>query len=159
MIVNNQITINQSADHVWNVIGGQFNDVSRWAVRMLSSKANENVDGLGGRIVNTVEYGEAFETLYQFDNEQRQLAYNLRADGIPPMLKDVTTAWQVEAQGENASVARVTFQAGLMMPEAEGMLSERVQVGLSPLLAQLKHYAETGEPHPDKQAQLAELSA
>ena len=86
---------------------------------------------------------------------QRVLAYALQGAGIPPVLSDITTAWQVNPNGDNQSVVTTTFEAKLANPEMSDALSGRVMQGLEPLLEELKHYAETGQPHPRKQEQLA----
>ena len=155
MKVNQQITVNASADKVWQILGADFAKVDRWAARMLDSQGNTDLGPKGGRIVQTVEYGEATETLYRFDDEPRELAYTVEAAGIPPVLSDVTTGWRVEAQGAGQSVVHITFAGKLADPAMSDMLGGRLKEGLDKLLPELKYYVENDEPHPNKQAQLA----
>ena len=152
MNVEQKTTINVSADALWKIIGTDFADVKIWAVRMIDSRSGDDLGELGGRYVNTVEYGEATETLYLFDNEKRELAYSVNGN-LPPVITDVTTAWRVEPDGENRSIVINTFEAKMLQPEMEEMIHGRLMAGLVPLHEQLKHFAENGVPHPDKQAQ------
>ena len=153
MNISQQITVNASADKVWSIVGTDYANAKKWATRMLDSRSGDDLGSMGGRYVNTVEYGEATETLYQFDNEQRELAYTVNGN-LPPVITDVTTGWRVEANGKNQSTVTTTFGAKMLNPEMEGMISQRLLQGLVPLLEELKHYAENDQPHPRKQEQL-----
>ncbi|MEM7034535.1 MAG: SRPBCC family protein [Chloroflexota bacterium] len=155
MKVSRQISINTSADKVWQILGTNFNDVDQWATRMLSAEGKDDLGSQGGRVVNTIEYGEATETLYQFDDKKRELAYNVQAAGMPPMISDVTTAWRVEPQGNDQSLVEITFAGTLSDESMSDMLQQRLGEGLDMLLPDLKHYAEHDQPSPNKLAQLA----
>ena len=155
MKVQQQININASADKVWKILGTDFGAVDEWAARMLDSQGDKALGPKGGRVVQTVEYGEATETLYQFDDKKRELAYTVEAAGIPPVLSDVTTGWRVEPQGDDQAAAEITFAGKLADPAMSDMLHGRLQEGLDKLLPELKYYAENDQPHPNKQAQLA----
>ena len=153
MNVEQKTTINVSADALWKIIGTDFANVKDWAERMLDSRQGDDLGEMGGRYVTTVEYGEATETLYLFDEENRELAYSVEGN-LPPVIADVTTAWRVEPDGDERSIVINTFTAKMLQPEMEEMIHGRLMAGLVPLHEQLRHFAENGVPHPDKQAQL-----
>ena len=153
MEIKQQININASADKVWGILSNDFANVTKWATRMINSERSSDLGPIGGRSVNTVEYGEATETLYRFDEEQRDLAYHVRGDNLPPMISDVTTGWRVDQVSETESAVTTTFGAAVS-PEMEEMISGRLLQGLIPLLEELKYYAENDQPHPRKVTQI-----
>ena len=50
---------------VWDILGNDFANINKWAVRMLASSGDREIGPIGGRRVTTVEYGDAVETLLQ----------------------------------------------------------------------------------------------
>ena len=155
MNITQQVSINTSADKVWDILGNDFPNITKWAVRMLASAGDKELGPIGGRQVTTVEYGNAAETLYKFDSERRELAYSLSGETLPPILSDITTTWRIEPNGENQSVVTNIFEAKLLNPEMEEMIKTQFMQGLTPLFEELKFYAENGQPHPRKIDQLA----
>ena len=155
MNLNYEVTVNASADKVWKIIGADFNKADKWAVRMLKSTGSPDLGPIGGRLIQTVEYGEGKETLVLFDDEQRKLAYRVQAPGLPPVLQDIRIGWRVESKGDNQAVVHNTFEANLSNPEMHDMITQQSQQGTKMLFEELKHYAENGKPHPRKQEQLA----
>ncbi len=151
MEVTRQISIGAPADKVWKILGTDFGEIQVWASRMLSSKGDTSLGSQGGRVVNTVEYGEATETLYLFDDAQRELAYTVQGPTLPPIIKDVTTGWKVEAASEGEAVVHLTFGATVLDPSMEDMVKDQLGQGLDKLLPELKYFAENDRPHPNKQ--------
>ena len=154
MNLNYEVTVNASADKLWKIIGTDFNQADKWAVRMLKSTGSADLGPIGGRVIQTIEYGEGKETLYKFDDTQRELAYTVQAAGLPPVLQDIKIGWRVESKGDNQAVVHNTFEANLSNPEMSGMITQQSKQGTKELFAQLKYFAENDQPHPDKQAQL-----
>lgn len=147
MKISRNVTVDTSAEKVWEIVGTNFSSVDTWAARMLTSAGDDALGELGGRQVETVEYGPTTETLYLFDNDSRQLGYTVAGDGMPPIVSDVTTEWHVEPNGDDQAVVTMLFTATLADPDMTDMLSGIWHQGAEPLLDELKHYAETGEPH------------
>ena len=148
MEVTQDIEVAASSDDVWSILSDEFGEISSWAARMLDSKADDSLAELGGRHVTTVEYGPATETLYRRDAERRSLGYWVTGPNLPPPLSDVQTEWRVTERGANSSV-ELRFLGVVTPLEMQPMLEERLATGITPLLEELKHYAETGEPHPN----------
>ena len=153
MEVNQQITIKVSADKLWQILGNDFGEVQQWASRMLESRYDETLGSMGGRKVTTVEYGEANETLYVFDETRRELAYRVQGDNTPPMLSDITTGWRIEAQGDEQAVVHIQFKATLKDESMSDMIHQQFGMGLKKLFAELKYFAENDQPQPNKSGQ------
>ena len=152
MEVTQDIEIEATSDHVWSILDGQFGEISVWAARMLDSRGDDSLGEMGERQVTTVEYGPATETLYRRDAEHRSLGYWVTGPSLPPPISDVQTEWRVrDLDGEGCGVG-IRFLAVVSDPEAQLMLEQMLGDGMTPLLQELKHYAETGEPHPNKSA-------
>ena len=150
MDVTQHIDITASPDHVWGILDGEFGDISTWAARMLESHDDPSLGELGGRQVVTVEYGPATETLYIRDAVERTIGYRVTGPSLPPPISDVRTEWRVrDADGSRVSIR---FLAEVNPPEMQPMLEETLRAGITPLLDELRHYAETGRPHPNKTA-------
>ena len=148
MEVTQDIDIAAPADQVWTILDGQFGSISAWAARMLDSRVDDALGELGGRQVVTVEYGPATETLYLRDSETRTLGYWVTGATLPPPISQVQTEWRV-TDVDGASRVQVRFLAVVTPPEMQPMLEETLRGGLTPLLDELRHFAETGEPHPN----------
>ena len=149
MEVTQDIDIAAPAEHVWSILDEQFGEISTWAARMLESRADDDLSDLGGRQVVTVEYGPATETLYLRDLEGRTLGYWVTGPSLPPPISRVQTEWRVIEADTAASRVEVRFLAVVDPPEMQPMLEETLRGGLTPLLDELRHFAETGDPHPN----------
>ena len=155
MEANGRVSIHTSADKVWKILDTDFGKIDTWAVRMLQSRSDDSLGELGGRVVNTIEYGEAFETIIKRNDAERAIGYKVEAEGIPAVLEDVKTVWRVEDTGDDETVVHIAFVATLKDEAMGEMLSQQLASGINKLLDQLKYFAENDEPHPDKLAQLA----
>jgi hypothetical protein len=78
-----QVTINASADKVWEIIGTNFNDISEWSSFVITSEANPDVEPGAGRVCHVKGAGEVVENLFQFDDNQRELAFTLEGSKNP----------------------------------------------------------------------------
>lgn len=149
MEVTQAIEVAAGADQVWAILSDQFGDVATWAARMLDSTNDATLGDLGGRQVVTVEYGPASETLYRRDAENRSLGYWVEGPSLPAPISNVQTEWRVAAAGDAASTVSIRFLAVVSPAEMQPMLEDLLGAGMTPLLEELKHYAETGQPHPN----------
>ena len=150
MEVTQDVEIARPAEQVWSILDEQFGSISTWAARMRESQWDDNLGELGGRQVVTVEYGPATETLYLRDRDARALGYWVTGASLPPPISQVQTEWRVTDLDSKASRVHVRFLAVVTPPEMQPMLEETLRGGLTPLLDELRHFAETGEPHPNK---------
>lgn len=152
MEVTQDIEIAATSDHVWSILDAQFGEIATWAARMLDSEADGALGDLGGRRVTTVEYGPATERLYRRDAQRRSLGYWVTGPSLPPPISDVQTEWRVADLDSEGCRVGVRFLGVVSVPEAQPMLEQMLGDGMTPMLQEFKHYAETGEPHPNKTA-------
>lgn len=154
MQVIQELNIDVSANKLWKIVGTDFAEGDKWAVRLLESHKNNDLGTLGGRVLNTIEYGPAQEVLTKFDDDVQELSFYIEAEGLPPVINEITQTWRVKALESNRSAMQ--FQADFKLAdESKGEMLKQVMLsGLVPLLEQLKYFAENDKPHPDKQAQL-----
>ncbi len=90
MEFSREITIDAPVEKVWKIIGTDFNEISEWASPVLDSHANPALaDGEEGRICQAEGFGEIVETLYQYDDQGRALAFTLEADKNPFFMKKI----------------------------------------------------------------------
>ncbi len=152
MEVTQSVHVAADADHVWTILDADFGSVSAWAARMLESTDDPTLGPLGGRQVVTVEYGPATETLYTRDADRRMLGYWVTGPELPAPISDVQTEWRVTGTDDGASEVSIRFLAVVDPPEMQPMLEATLQSGMTPYLDELRHFAETGEAHPNKAA-------
>ena len=150
MHVTQHVDIAASADRLWSILDGEFGGISTWAARMLESNDDPTLGELGGRQVVTVEYGPATETIYLRDADDRAVGYHVTGPSLPPPMSNVRTEWRVSPTDGGNSRVTLTFLVDVDPPEMQPMLEEALRAGITPLLDQLRHYAETGQPHPIK---------
>jgi len=157
-----QITIEASADAVWDVIGRHFDRIGEWATAIPASVALESsalapTAPVAGRVCTTgVPFaGQVTETLVAYDDAARTLTYE--ATGLPRLVATARNTWTVTALSPGR--CRVTIEARF---ETRGMIGRLarlamvIQVRLTGgrLAEDLRHYVEHGVPSPRKQRQL-----
>ena len=150
MELTKQVTINASAEKVWKIVGDDFNDVSEWASPVLESHANPNLPpGEKGRVCQVKGAGEVVENVYEYDDEQRELAFTLEGGKFPFFMRRIENVWRVEPKGDNQSVAEIGVNITLM-PVFKQLLSGRLKTALSKqadgFLGELKYFAENDRP-------------
>ena len=153
-----QVTINASADKVWEILGTQFNNISEWSSLVVTSNAIPNLPEGSGRICHVKGFGETVEKLTDFDNQRREFTFTLESAKTPFFLKNIANTWRVEPQGENRSVVTVSPDVNLMPVFSQlmgGMMRKQLEKTSDIILSELKHFAETGQPHPKNQESLA----
>lgn len=149
MELTKQITVNASADRVWKVIGTDFNNISEWASFVASSEANPDLPEGGGRVCKVDGFGDVVETIFDYSDENRELAFTLEG-GTPFFMQRVENSWQVEALDENRSVVTIGVNAQ-MMPVFKQLLTSRLskvfQKRMDVILGELKEFAENESVH------------
>jgi carbon monoxide dehydrogenase subunit G len=153
-----QTTIDAPPDHVWAIVAHRFDRIGEWASPIPDSRINSNANTatgapVAGRICSTglPLFGHVAETIVDYSEVTRTLTY--RGEGMPRFVRDARNRWQVTELAGGGS--RVTIEATL---ETRGVLARlfalplRLQLNRQGrrMLADLKHYAETGEPSPKK---------
>ena len=158
MDVKRQLTVNASAEKLWQILGEDYDRVGEWTSEIPSSAPNPDLPTGQGRVCKTDGFGDAKETITKFDETRRELAYVAEIEKMPFFVKEMGNSWRIESRGQNKSVVHMHLQ-GKLMPVFSQLMSGTMakQMGKSAdiILEELKYYAETGKIHPRKQKQTA----
>ena len=159
MNVHRELTINASADRLWQILGDDYAKVGEWTTQVLSSQPNPDLRVGEGRVCVTDGFGDAKETLTQYDEQKRELAYVATIEKMPFFVKEMANAWRVEPKGESRSIVHMDMNGKLLPVFKQIMtrpMSKQLAKSADLFLRDLKYYAETGDIHPEKKAQLAQ---
>jgi len=158
MEVKRKITVNASADRLWEILGTDYDKVGEWTSEVPSSSPNPDLPVGQGRVCSTDGFGDAKETITQFDEKRRELAYVAEIEKMPFFVKEMGNHWRVEPKGGNRSIVHMHLQ-GKLMPVFKqlmsGTMAKQMAKSADVILEELKYYAETGNVHPRKVQQMA----
>jgi hypothetical protein len=149
-----RIVIDAPAERVWAVLAHEFAGISVWASGVSHSAPTAiAADGPAesGRVCQT-SVGEVRETIIRFDEAGRSMSY--RADGLPGFVAEAVNNCSVIAQGPNRSVVamRADFRPkGILGVIMVPLLKFQMGRLMREATEELRHYVETGQPHPRKQ--------
>ena len=156
MKISKTIQINASVDDVWTILGPNYTQVGDWASSVYASGARAGIPKVAdapaaGRICQT-SLGPFTETIETYDAERHHVAYTATGDKMPGFVKRLVNAWSVHPSGSGSRVemklsAELAFPFNLLMGPMMRMQFSKV---LQQATEELKHYAETGTPHPRK---------
>jgi len=160
MRIETEVVVEKSAKAVWAVLGEQFGEAHLWG------SALTHTQGHGKPIHNQVcesrtcdikGMGRIREQLLDFDPERLTLEYEV-VEGFPFFVERGVNRWTLVPDGAQAtkvrSVATIATRGivgALMAP----MLRLQMTGLMRMTLQDLKHYLETGTPHPRKAKALA----
>ncbi|MEM1437379.1 MAG: SRPBCC family protein [Pseudomonadota bacterium] len=155
IIVARRVEIAASAESVWQSTALSFADIDRWDANVKLSKAiGEPLAGapVGGRECRLYKGGPTVEKLVRWDPAARVFAYDI-AKGLPGFVGQARNTWTHEPTGSDSM--RLTMRLELSVSGILGLLMQapmRFQLGklLERAQDELKHYIETGAPHPRK---------
>ncbi|MBL4694833.1 SRPBCC family protein [Candidatus Gracilibacteria bacterium] len=156
MKFSKQITINAPAKKVWEVLGQDFANVSKWATLVANSEVNTeaavvNDSPVGGRLCNT-SIGKISEEFTAYDD--KDMSFSFKGVITSKLFSSLISSNKVTAIDENTSEVtatphiELTFLGMLMYPLIRLQLGGAVSGGLE----DLKYYIENGTPSPSKLA-------
>ncbi|MEO0422582.1 MAG: SRPBCC family protein [Pseudomonadota bacterium] len=173
MDIQRKIRIATTADKAWAVIGPEFADVDKWASNVFVSTSRNNNAApsgapAGGRVCSTSQ-GEFDESIVDYDESRRLIAYAVTGKALPGFVKSIQARWAIQPAGPNASTATMTMTADLAQPFAflmGWMMKKQFGKAIDESLEEFKFYLEQGSVHPrkterakSKQAQKARAAA
>jgi len=159
MKITTEIIINKPTLDVWEIAGNQFGSAHIWA------SALTHTEGSGRKMTEQVcesrtcdikGMGRIHERLLEFDAKNFVLTYEV-TNGFPFFVERGINRWMMTPEGSVTrlqSVAEITTRGfvGTLMAPLMKMQMKRL---MHRLLEDLKHYVETGVPHPRKVMTLA----
>lgn len=164
--LNEEITINVSAEKLWEMVGPGFIEVYKWsssvdhAVGSGAAQFDGAVCSERSCDLNAKGFSSISETLTKYDAANMNLAYEVNS-GMPNFISKAANDWTVVSINENQSklVMKANFETkGLMGAMMNGMMKKKMTKLLQTVLNDAKVYAETGAPSEVKKARIASLS-
>ncbi|MEM9674507.1 MAG: SRPBCC family protein [Bacteroidota bacterium] len=148
--LNKEIELNVPAQKAWDILWNNYESVGTWASIIPESAARHQDGKLVGRTCSST-YGDVKEIITH--HNEKQLTYSYEADGLPSMFKKGGNTWKVIPLGGNRS--RVQMQLRMELAPLPGffmgwMIKSKMSKDTQGLMEDLKHFAETGKPHPKK---------
>ena len=166
MQIRRSITIQAPADRVWTILGPNYLRVQDWASSVNISRnrdAGRAPKGApaSGRVCET-SIGPVQETILRYDETGRELAYAAQAEKMPFFVRQMVNNWKISAAGPDQCRVEMWLEVELSFPFnllMGWMMRMQLNTVLTEAVDELKHFAETGRPHPRKEKAAAAFSA
>ncbi len=150
------VAIERSAEGVWAILADEFSEVANWLGPVAASHpAAPGADGMpAGRVCDS-SLGATDETFVHYEAEAMTFTYEAIVRNAPVYfpVRGGRTTWTVKSLGADRCEAHIDGEA-LWKPVLGVLLRPVMGLFVATLarrsLEELKHYAETGEPHPRK---------
>ncbi|MEM7488669.1 MAG: SRPBCC family protein [Pseudomonadota bacterium] len=156
MKITRTIRVDAPPDRVWDILGPNYTRAGDWASSVYVSGPRPGTPKVAGapaagRVCET-SLGPFTETIEAYDETRRHVAYSATGDKMPGFVKRLVNSWTVRAAGGGAEIdlaltADIAFPFNLLMGLPMKLQFAKV---LREATEELKHYAETGTPHPRK---------
>ena len=151
--------INAPLEHLWKVSADEFEHIDRWDGNVKSSHPSGNTvvnAPVGGRVCNLYSGGKTVERFIEFDNSKYTFTYEI-AEGLPGFVISARNTWLHEAVAGNKT--KLTMRVVMRVKGILGRIMQcpmKLQMGkvLGTAQEELKHYIETGQPHPRKRKKM-----
>lgn len=158
MELRNEIVVDASADRVWRVLGERFMHVAEWAAPISSScPVGDHAPRAGATRACTIapfgpiRSGVIRERLTRFDPDARSFEYEA-VEGMPRFVASAVNRWSVTRVDDARS--RVCIHATLRLRGPMAVfgcvLRWQFTAAGAKVAEELKHFVETGRPHPRK---------
>jgi len=157
MNVTRSIIIDAPLATVWHKAAHEFEHISEWASLVSASSVADGAPptdkaDMAGRVCTT-PFGQSYEMFTSYDESRHTFTYEGIVEKTPPGMKGGSNTWTVEAVSDTQ--ARLTMSADMELNLFPGLLMQipmRLQMPrlLDMNLEEIKHWIETGQPHPRK---------
>ena len=159
MKIEKQFTIDAEARDVWQVLGPQYDQVGLWASSVHRSEKHSvgtkpPQAPCSGRVCTT-ELGPFRESILEYDEERKILAYDAQGEKMPFFVKNMINRWQLRPAASGTTEVEMELSVdmlpgfGLLMGP---MMKRKLGKVLGHVAEELDHYVTRGEPHPRKAA-------
>ena len=152
--VQREISIDVSAEQLWEMVGPGFVDVYHWSSNVDHAEGKGEAEFEGAVCserfckVNVKGFNKISEKLTKYNEENMNLAYEVQ-DGMPGFVSKALNDWTVVPISANQSklVMKATFRSkGLMGALMNKTMEKKMIETLETVLNDAKVYAETGKP-------------
>ena len=160
-----EITIEVSAEKLWDMVGPGFVDVYKWSSNV-DHATGKGEGQFAGAVcderfcdVNVKGFSKISEKLTKYDEQRMNLAYAVQ-EGMPGFITKAVNDWTVVPVGANEAklVMKAKFESkGLMGALTRGMMKKKMSETLETVLNDAKIYAETGNISIAKQDRIKKL--
>lgn len=162
MDIKKEIIINQPIEKVWDILGNQFGQAFLWASTLNHSEGYGEPTLEGASCNNracSTSQGDIKEVIRTFDPEQHILSYEV-LEGFPFFVKQGVNTWRLTARGNKTvvNIHMVITTGGFVGAIMNPMMKFQLNSLLEQVANDLKHYAETGKPSPNKAKELKKLA-
>ncbi|MFK7971656.1 MAG: SRPBCC family protein [Bacteroidia bacterium] len=163
--VQKEITVDVSAEALWEMVGPGFIEVYKWSsnVDHATGKGNSPFEGAvcDERFcdVNVSGFSKISEKLTHYDKGNMSLTYAV-IGGMPGFVQKAENNWTVVAIDDSHSklVMKANFEVkGFMGFMMKGMMKGKMNKTLDTVLMDAKVYAETGQISENKAKRIAQL--
>ena len=152
-----EVTANAPIDRVWDILGPGYVNAGDWASAVYISQprmGEAKVAGApaAGRVCQT-SLGPFTESIEEYDPVNHRVAYSATGDKMPGFVKSLVNSWTLTPAGSGRTKVRMELNADIAFPFnvlMGWMMKMQFRGALKDSIEDLKHYAETGKPHPRK---------
>jgi len=163
MQIERHTDIGVSLEDAWTLLVERFHEVSAWASMIdESGEAGPPTGGVpvADRVCQTTQ-GVFKERLTDLDREAWTFGYTAY-EGFPGFVREGKNTWWLEPLGTDRT--RVSFRMEITLAPVMSVLMGwmmKAQMGrmADQICVDLKHFAETGGPSPEKQRRVAQVHA
>ena len=164
--VQREMTINVSAETLWEMVGPGFVDVYKWSSNVDHAEGSGTPEFDGAVCserkcdVNVKGFSKISERLTDYNETGMTLTYEV-LDGMPGFVTKAQNKWTVIPINDHQAklVMDATFRSkGLMGGMMNGMMRKKMETTLETELNDAKVYAETGKQSKAKEERVAQLA-
>ncbi len=148
-----QIEINAPIDKVWNALAVDYGGIGKWAsgVNHVVEHSGEGISAKRFCSISASGFNDTRERVIRFEPDNHYFEYELY-EGLPGFVNYSINKDRLEAKGSKTiwiseNEMRVGGFMGLTM---KWMMRKQLTKVLENKAEELKHYIETGQPHPRK---------
>lgn len=153
--VEKSIIINAPLDQVWQVTAGDFENIHRWDANVKTARQKgvaHNGAPVGGRVCGLYNGSDIVESIVEYDENRHRFVYAI-TEGLPGFIESGQNTWTHQVVNPNKT--RVTMKTAMNVKGFLGTIMQgpmKSQIGklLGNVQEELKHFVETGQPHPRK---------
>lgn len=153
MNIQKTVTVNASAERVWDILGPNYERAGDWASSVFVSRARPGTPAVAGAPVagRTCEttLGPFTESVVDYDETRRRIAYSASGAKMPGFVRSLVNAWTVTPAGPDRATVTMELNADIAQPFRLAMgwvMRRQFDRVLGESIDDLKVYAETGRP-------------